>query len=75
MKWYVLSGVFLFYGLNDLPLTSTGLGEVEFLDVWNEAYAAVMKYTRGVDGYWVRSLHLRSSFARLTDPDADSQHV
>lgn len=33
---------------------SAVLGEVEFLDVWNEAYAAVMKYTRGVDGYWVR---------------------
>jgi hypothetical protein len=50
------------------------LGEVEFLDVWNEAYAAVMKHTRGVDGYWVDSSTL-FSFARLTDPDADSQHV
>jgi len=40
-----------------LPLTSTVLGEVEFLDVWNEAYSAVMNYTRGVDGYWVRFLN------------------
>ncbi|OSX60455.1 glycoside hydrolase family 47 protein [Postia placenta MAD-698-R-SB12] len=27
-------------------------GEVEFLDVWQEAYAAVMRYSRAPDGFW-----------------------
>ena len=34
------------------------LGEHEFLDVWNESYAAVMRYSRSLDGLWV-SLHSR----------------
>ena len=29
------------------------LGEHEFLDVWNESYAAVMRYSRSLDGLWV----------------------
>ena len=29
------------------------LGEVEFLDVWQEAYAAIMRYVRAPDGFWV----------------------
>lgn len=28
-------------------------GEVEFLDVWQEAYAAIMRYVRAPDGFWV----------------------
>lgn len=28
-------------------------GDVEFLDVWHEAYAAIMRYSRGSDGFWV----------------------
>ena len=31
-------------------------GEVEFLDVWHEAYAAIMRYSRGTDGFWVGAL-------------------
>lgn len=31
-------------------------GEVEFLDVWQEAYAAIMRYSRAPDGFWVSSL-------------------
>ncbi|KZT74450.1 glycoside hydrolase family 47 protein [Daedalea quercina L-15889] len=27
-------------------------GEVEFLDVWQEAYAAIMRYSRAPDGFW-----------------------
>jgi hypothetical protein len=34
------------------------LGEHEFLDVWNESYAAVMRYSRSLDGLWV-GLHFR----------------
>ena len=30
-------------------------GEVEFLDVFQEAYASVMRYSRAPDGFWVRS--------------------
>lgn len=29
-------------------------GEIEFLDVWDDAYASIMRYSRAVDGFWVR---------------------
>lgn len=29
------------------------VGEVEFLDVFNDAYSNVMRYARGQEGYWV----------------------
>ncbi|KIJ70173.1 glycoside hydrolase family 47 protein [Hydnomerulius pinastri MD-312] len=32
-------------------------GEVEFLDVWQEGYAAVMQYSRSLDGYWYRNVN------------------
>ncbi|GJE84706.1 glycoside hydrolase family 47 protein [Phanerochaete sordida] len=33
-------------------------GEVEFLDVFQEAYAAVMRYSRAPDGFWYRSSNI-----------------
>lgn len=30
------------------------LGDDEYYRVWSEAYAAVMKYMRSNDGFWVR---------------------
>lgn len=30
------------------------IGEIEFLDVWDDAYTAIMRYSRAADGYWVR---------------------
>jgi hypothetical protein len=41
-----------------LTLNLCLLGEHEFLDVWNESYAAVMRYSRSLDGLWV-GLHFR----------------
>ena len=41
---------------------------MEYLDVWHEAYAAVMRYARGVDSFWVGQ---RSTF--LDGKGADSQ--
>ncbi|THV08639.1 alpha mannosidase-like protein [Dendrothele bispora CBS 962.96] len=35
-------------------------GEVEFLDVWDEAYAAVMRYSRSMDGFWYKLVNMRS---------------
>ncbi|KAJ4466510.1 alpha mannosidase-like protein [Lentinula aciculospora] len=35
-------------------------GEAEFLDVWDDAYASVMKYSRGIDGFWYRLVDMRS---------------
>jgi hypothetical protein len=29
------------------------LGEPDYLDVWHESYAAVMKHIRGREGFWV----------------------
>lgn len=37
----------------DLPLKLTFIGEVEFLDVWHQGYAAVMRYSRASNGFWV----------------------
>ncbi|KAI0254258.1 alpha-mannosidase [Lactifluus subvellereus] len=33
-------------------------GEHEFLDVWNESYAAIMRYSRSLDGLWYRQVHM-----------------
>ncbi|EGO01815.1 glycoside hydrolase family 47 protein [Serpula lacrymans var. lacrymans S7.3] len=35
-------------------------GEIEFLDVWQEAYAAVMRYARSPDGHWYRNVNLHT---------------
>ncbi|KAJ8523546.1 hypothetical protein ONZ45_g68 [Pleurotus djamor] len=35
-------------------------GEVEFLDVWNDSYAALMRYSRAVDGYWFRNVNIHT---------------
>lgn len=42
------------------------IGEVEFLDVWQEGYAAVMRHVRSLDGHWVR---LWSPFFPLSTDD------
>lgn len=31
------------------------VGEAEFLDVFDDSYASIMRYSRGVDGFWVSS--------------------
>ncbi|KAI0301837.1 alpha-mannosidase [Multifurca ochricompacta] len=33
-------------------------GEHEFLDVWNESYAAIMRHSRSLDGLWYRRVHM-----------------
>ncbi|TCD71285.1 alpha mannosidase-like protein [Steccherinum ochraceum] len=35
-------------------------GDVEFLDVWQASYAAVMRYTRSPDGFWYRSVNIHT---------------
>ncbi|KAH7922461.1 glycoside hydrolase family 47 protein [Leucogyrophana mollusca] len=35
-------------------------GEVEFLDVWHDAYAAIMRYARSADGHWYRSVNIHT---------------
>jgi len=42
------------------------LGEIEFLDVWDDAYAAIMRYSRAKDGYWVSIYELPIKFKFLT---------
>jgi hypothetical protein len=39
--------------MRDDPKCRIFLGDHEFLDVWNESYAAVMRYSRSLDGLWV----------------------
>lgn len=50
-KWCVIHDIpriFFFFPYYDV------IGEVEFLDVWQEGYAAVMRHVRSLDGHWVR---------------------
>ncbi|RDB22490.1 ER degradation-enhancing alpha-mannosidase-like protein 1 [Hypsizygus marmoreus] len=35
-------------------------GEVEFLDVWEEAYTAIMRYSRATDGFWYRTVNMNT---------------
>ncbi|KAG7097050.1 hypothetical protein E1B28_004441, partial [Marasmius oreades] len=35
-------------------------GDVEFLDVWDDAYTSIMRYSRSTDGFWYRLVNIRS---------------
>ncbi|KIY51587.1 alpha mannosidase-like protein [Fistulina hepatica ATCC 64428] len=35
-------------------------GDIEFLDVWDDAYAAIMRYSRSADGTWYRHVNMES---------------
>ncbi|KAF9006459.1 alpha mannosidase-like protein [Cyathus striatus] len=35
-------------------------GEEEFLDVWDDAYAAIMRHSRASDGYWYKLVNMNS---------------
>jgi mannosidase alpha-like ER degradation enhancer 1 len=60
LKWYIMSGKSLIAFVSG---NSNGcVGEIEFLDVWDDAYTAIMRYSRAADGYWVRgTIHFISS--------------
>ncbi|CCM05644.1 uncharacterized protein FIBRA_07874 [Fibroporia radiculosa] len=45
-------------------------GEVEFLDVWQEAYAAVMRYVRAPDGFSYRNVNLYTGDAAYSTFDS-----
>ncbi|OJA16963.1 hypothetical protein AZE42_00582 [Rhizopogon vesiculosus] len=45
-------------------------GEVEFLDVWHESYAAVMRYSRSPDGHWYRSVNIHTGDQAYTTIDS-----
>ena len=54
LKWYIMSGKHFFSHCEiHTSLNFSYLGETEFLDVWDDAYATIMRYTRAKDGYWV----------------------
>ncbi|CDO74074.1 Glycoside Hydrolase Family 47 protein [Trametes cinnabarina] len=36
-------------------------GEVEFLDVWQDSYASVMRYSRAPDGFWYRNVNIHTN--------------
>ncbi|KAG6918936.1 hypothetical protein DXG01_010591 [Tephrocybe rancida] len=44
------AGVDSFY---DKYATHEETGDVEYLDVWEEAYAAIMRFSRATDGFWI----------------------
>ncbi|KAL1668072.1 glycoside hydrolase family 47 protein [Schizophyllum commune] len=35
-------------------------GDVEFLDVWDDAYSAIMRYIRSPDGFWYRQVNMNT---------------
>ncbi|KAI0637778.1 alpha-mannosidase [Trametes polyzona] len=45
-------------------------GEVEFLDVWQDSYAAVMRYSRSPDGFWYRNVNIHSGDAQYGTMDS-----
>lgn len=53
LKWYIMSGTSTVLRPGNSTAEPVNTGEVEFLDVWQEAYAAIMRYVRAPDGFWV----------------------
>ncbi|KAI0649989.1 alpha-mannosidase [Trametes meyenii] len=45
-------------------------GEVEFLDVWQDSYASVMRYSRSPNGYWYRNVNMNSGDAQYATVDS-----
>ncbi|OJT13334.1 ER degradation-enhancing alpha-mannosidase-like protein 1 [Trametes pubescens] len=45
-------------------------GEVEFLDVWQDSYASVMRYSRAPDGFWYRNVNIHSGDAQYGTIDS-----
>ncbi|KAI0829418.1 alpha-mannosidase [Trametes gibbosa] len=45
-------------------------GEMEFLDVWQDSYASVMRYSRASDGYWYRNVNIHSGDAQYSSVDS-----
>ncbi|KAF8913826.1 alpha mannosidase-like protein [Gymnopilus junonius] len=58
LKWYIMSGEYYFRKSNQTIHVFEG--ELEFLDVWDDAYAAVMRYSRTKDGHWYRTVHMHT---------------
>lgn len=50
------------------------LGEAEFLDVFQEAYASAMRYMRAPDGFWVSSFDC-SNDLRLPTAVSECEYV
>jgi mannosidase alpha-like ER degradation enhancer 1 len=49
---------------------SSCAGELEFLDVWDDAYAAIMRYARSKDGYWYQTVNMHSGDAAYFTVDS-----
>ncbi|KIJ56728.1 glycoside hydrolase family 47 protein [Sphaerobolus stellatus SS14] len=45
-------------------------GETEFLDVWNEAYSNIMRYSRGQEGYWFRQVNMKTGEVIYSSTDS-----
>ncbi|KAI9001169.1 alpha-mannosidase [Trametes punicea] len=45
-------------------------GEVEFLDVWQDSYASVMRYARAPDGFWYRNVNIYTGDAQYATVDS-----
>jgi len=59
-----------------LPNFNSGIstGEHEFLDVWHESYAAIMRYARGSDGFWVIKSLLYCTLALMIVAVPECEH-
>ncbi|KII94783.1 glycoside hydrolase family 47 protein [Plicaturopsis crispa FD-325 SS-3] len=45
-------------------------GDIGFLDVWDDAYAAVMRYSRSRDGFWYRNINIHSGDMSYSSVDS-----
>ncbi|ETW84376.1 glycoside hydrolase family 47 protein [Heterobasidion irregulare TC 32-1] len=45
-------------------------GDHEFLDVWNDSYAAIMRYARSADGLWYRRVNIQTGDVAYSTVDS-----
>ncbi|KAK7061652.1 alpha-1,2-mannosidase [Favolaschia claudopus] len=45
-------------------------GDVEFLDVWDDSYAAIMRWSRAPDGFWYRPVYMNTGDAAYYTVDS-----
>ncbi|KAF7313730.1 alpha-1,2-Mannosidase [Mycena chlorophos] len=45
-------------------------GDIEFLDVWDDAYASIMRWSRAPDGFWYRPVNMMSGEAAYWTVDS-----
>ncbi|KAJ7638737.1 glycoside hydrolase family 47 protein [Roridomyces roridus] len=65
LKWYIMSRCAI-----ALFLSQPCLGDLEFLDVWDDTYAAIMRWSRSPNGFWFRQVNMYTGDAAYNTLDS-----